>query len=179
MIKLYYPVKKVLTFAFLLIAFSSAFAQGPPPSQDGDGPPSPPSPQQMEKVKTMKIGFLTEKINLTSDEAKVFWPIYNKYQDELDQLRKSRRDNLENAKKNFDEMSDKDVEKTIDAELAFRQNELNVVKKYNPEFKKVLPMKKVAKLYRAEEDFKRKLLEMLQERKMDRKDERRQERSPK
>jgi hypothetical protein len=165
-------MKNILTFAFILVT-SIAFAQGPPP-HDGPGP----SPQQMEKIKTMKIGFLTEKLNLSSEEAKTFWPVYNKYQDELEVLRRNHRDNIQTAKKNFDEMSDKDIEKTVDGELAFRQNELDVMKKYNPEFKKILSMKKVAKLYRAEEDFKRKLIEQLQERRQEKKENRRGGRIP-
>jgi hypothetical protein len=165
-------MKNLLTFAFILVA-AATFAQGPPP-HDGPGP----SPQQQEKIKTMKIGFLTERLNLSSEEAKVFWPVYTKFQDELESLRKGRRENLQNAQKNFDEMSDKEVEKTVDAEFAFRQNELDLMKRYHPEFKKVLPMKKVAKLYRSEEDFKRKLIEQLQERREEKKEQRRGGRIP-
>lgn len=137
-----------------------------------EGPPPPPAAR--ERIESLKVGFLTERLNLSADEAKVFWPVYNKFQDELEQLRKSRRENLMNARLNFDEMSDAEVEKTVDNELMFRQNELDVLKKYNPQFKKVLPVKKVAKLYKAEEDFKRKLIDMIQDRKDDRRQEKKQ-----
>lgn len=137
-------------------------------------PPRPPFPR--EKVEAMKVGFLTQQLDLTPEEAKVFWPVYNQFQDELEQLRKSRRDNLVNARQNFEEMSDNEVEKTVDNELMFRQNELEILKKYHPLFKKVLPIKKVARLYKAEEDFKRKLLDMIQERRDDRRDDRRDQR---
>jgi hypothetical protein len=46
------------------------------------------------------------------------------------------------------------VSKLIDSEFNSRQKEIEVQKKYNVEFKKVLPVKKVAKLYRAEQQFK-------------------------
>ena len=123
----------------------------------------------MDKVEAIKIGFITERLNLTPEEAKIFWPVYNKYQDELETVRKSRRENLINAKMNFDEMTDKEVDKAIETQIASRQNELDLLKKYHPQFKQVLPIKKVAKLYRAEEDFKRKLLDMIQEKKMTKK----------
>jgi hypothetical protein len=161
-------MKKYLTIAFVLIT-AIAFAQGPPPPDDGAGP----TPQQMEKIKTMKIGFLTERLNLSSEEAKTFWPVYNKYQDELETLRKNHREDIQKTKANFDEMSDKEVEKAVDGELAFRQSELDLLKRYHPEFKKILPMKKVAKLYRSEEDFKRQLLEKLQERRQQKQEMRR------
>jgi len=148
-------MKKIISFLVPVILLSSAvFAQKERPMRD--------------KVEAFKVGFLTERLNLTPEEAKAFWPVYNKYQDELEVLRKSRRENLVNAKMNFDEMSDKDIEKVIDNELSSRQSELDLLKKYHPQFKQVLPVKKVAKLYRAEEDFKRKLLDMIQERKEER-----------
>jgi hypothetical protein len=161
-------MKKYLTIAFVLIT-AVAFAQGPPPPPDGPAP----TPQQMEKIKTMKIGFLTERLNLSPEEAKAFWPVYNKFQDEVETLRKNHREDIMKVKNNFDEMSDKEVEKSVDGELAFRQNEIDIMKKYNPEFKKILPIKKVAKLYRSEEDFKRQLLEKLQERRDEKREMRR------
>ncbi len=127
-----------------------------------------------ERVEAMKIGFLTDRLNLTTEEAKTFWPVYNQYSDELEILRKGRRDNIINARENFDEMSDAELEKTVDSEITFRQQELEIVKKYHPQFKKILPIKKVAKLYKAEEDFKRKLLDMLQDRRDGQKNNQRQ-----
>ncbi len=59
-------------------------------------------------------------------------------------------------------MSDAEVEKMVDQEMAFRQSELDLQKKYHPQFKKVLPIKKVAKMYKAEDDFRRELLNQLQ-----------------
>ena len=123
-----------------------------------------------ERVDAMKIGFITERLSLTPNEAKVFWPVYDQYSDDLEKLRKSRRENISNARQNFDEMSDAELEKAVDNEIIFRQNELEVLKKYHPEFKKILPIKKVARLYRAEEDFKRRLLDIIQERREDRRD---------
>jgi hypothetical protein len=121
-----------------------------------------------ERVEAMKVGYLTDKLNLTSEEAQAFWPVYNQYTDELEQLRNNRRENIVNARENFDQMSAADLEKAVDNEIIFRQSELEVVKKFHPQFKKVLPIKKVAKLYRAEEEFKRKLLGMIGERRGER-----------
>ena len=146
-------------FILLLFVSSVSFGQGFKPGRE----------RVRDKVEAMKVGFITERLNLTPEEAKVFWPVYNKYQDELESVRKSRRENLINAKMNFDEMSDKDVDKAIETEISSRQNELDLLKKYHPQFKQVLPIKKVAKLYRAEEDFKRKLLDLIQEKREDKK----------
>lgn len=134
------------------------FAQGP------DGPPDgpPPGGPKKERVEAMKVAFITQKLDLSPEEAKVFWPVYNQYQDELEQLRKNRR---ENAKQNMDDLSNAEIEKMVDGEIGYRQAELDLLKKYHPQLKKVLPIRKVARLYRAEEEFKRQLLEMIQDRK--------------
>jgi len=128
----------------------------------GIGQPGPPD-QKKEQIAAMKVAFITRKLELTPEEAKVFWPIYDQHQNEMETLRDNRRKEVREARKSFDTMPDKDVEKVVDGEITFRQAELDILKKYNPQFKKVLPMKKVAKLYRAEDDFKRELLQKIQE----------------
>ena len=34
----------------------------------------------LEKLNAYKIGFFTKKLNLSSREAEIFWPVYNEYQ---------------------------------------------------------------------------------------------------
>jgi hypothetical protein len=123
----------------------------------------PQQPPPREKVEALKIGFLTKRLNLTPEEAKNFWPVYNKFQDELEKVRKQRRE-LRKPDETFEGMSDSEIEKLVDTEIIQRQAELDIFKKYHPQFKQVLPIRKVALLYKTEEDFKRKLLEMIKER---------------
>lgn len=155
-------MKKItgLVVAALLISTNLIFAQPGKKFQDG-GP-------KEEKIEAFKIGFLTKRLDLTPEEAKVFWPVFNKYTDELKELRKNRRKALLEAREDFSSMPEKDVEKLVDNEMAFRQSELDIMKKYHAQFKQVLPIKKVAILYKTEEDFKRELLQRLKERKQGR-----------
>ncbi|MFN8164814.1 MAG: hypothetical protein U0X76_01235 [Bacteroidia bacterium] len=153
-------MKKILTSSLiiLLLTISGVKAQGGGGGQ-GRGKMRP----DKDKIEALKIGFLTDRLSLTPEEARQFWPVYNKYQDELEALRKSRRDNILNDNTSLETMSDADLEKMVDNELAFHQSELDILKKYHPQFKKILPIRKVAMLYRAEEDFKRHLLELIRE----------------
>jgi len=116
-----------------------------------------------EKIAAAKIAFITKELNLTPQEAQVFWPVYNQFQNETEELNKKRKSELMNAKNNIDAMSDADVAKVIDNEFGYQQQELDVRKKYNEEFKKVLPVKKVAKFWVAEQKFKLFLLKQLKE----------------
>ena len=43
-----------------------------------------------EKIEAMKVAFITQKLDLSSKEAQVFWPLYNDYQDKLQALRKQK-----------------------------------------------------------------------------------------
>ena len=36
--------------------------------------------KKKEDIKAMKIGFITNELNLTPDEAQKFWPVYNEFQ---------------------------------------------------------------------------------------------------
>ncbi|MBK9638478.1 MAG: hypothetical protein IPO63_11945 [Bacteroidetes bacterium] len=73
--------------------------------------------------------------------------------------------NLKEAKGEIDNLSDKEVDAIIADDIALRQQEVDILKKYHPRFKQVLPIKKVAKLFKSEEEFKRELLEKIRERK--------------
>jgi hypothetical protein len=116
-----------------------------------------------DEIEALKVAFITKRLNLSPDEARVFWPVYNQYQNEIQALRKKNRIELKDAKENFESLSDKDIEKLIDNEIVFKQNELDLLKKYQPQLKKTLSIRKVALLYKAEEDFKKELLKRIRE----------------
>jgi Spy/CpxP family protein refolding chaperone len=153
-------IKSLILIAFIsLTTISSAQGpMGPPPENKKEK-----HGEKRENIEAMKIAFITQKLSLTPEEAQQFWPVYNQYQDKLQELRKKRRQDNKEAKENFDEMTDKEVEQLVDAEIAFKQKETDLQKEYHAKFKSVLPIKKVAKLYHAEEQFKRVLLDKLKD----------------
>lgn len=148
-------LKTLLVIIFLSFA-GITYSQGPPPKVKGE--------RQQEKndnIESMKIAYLTTKLDLTPEEAQKFWPVYNQYTEKLQELRKKRRQDEREAKRNLEEMTDKEVEQAIDNDLAFRQKELDLQNEYNVKFKAVLPIRKVSRLYHAEEQFKRVLIDKL------------------
>lgn len=113
-----------------------------------------------EKLEAMRIAFITKQINLTTSEAQSFWPVYNEYHDKLEAARKAFKTQY-NKSTNLDALSDKEAELILAAETELKQKEYLLFKEYYERFKKVLPVKKVLKLRKAEEDFKQELLKML------------------
>lgn len=117
-----------------------------------------------EQLQALKVGYLTEKLQLTPDEAQVFWPLYNELEDKLKTIKRERRKNRKSTKENHAEMSDDQLMAAVEAELDFEQQELDLKKEYTQKFKKILPVKKVVLLHQAQEGFKRKLLKGAKER---------------
>ena len=68
-------MKQVISVLCALAIFAvGAFAQGPQgPRRGGDD-------GWRERVRSEKVAFLTQEIDLTESEAQVFWPIYNEIQ---------------------------------------------------------------------------------------------------
>jgi hypothetical protein len=120
--------------------------------------------QKGERLEAMKIGFITERLNLNSDEAKVFWPIYNKFTDDMKKLRQSSKGKISEEMADMPAMTDVEAEKVLNDMVNFKIQEADLLKKYALEFKKVLPVKKVVLLFKAENDFKRELLKKLAKR---------------
>ena len=156
-------MKHILSI-LLLTATLSSFAQTPPAPPAPPTPPAPPAPAEMpkkERMESMRIAFLTQKLDLTPEEAQKFWPVYNEYQKKKEELHNKRKAETKGLKQNIDSLSDKQIEAIIDGEMAFRQKNVDLEKEYHGKFKSVLPVRKVAKLYKAEEQFKQQLLERL------------------
>ncbi|MBP9152377.1 MAG: hypothetical protein KBF73_08855 [Flavobacteriales bacterium] len=121
-------------------------------------------PSKREKLDALKVAFLTNELNLTPTEAQSFWPLYNELEDKMREIRKKRRDNRIDTKTNHADLTDTQLSAAIDRELAFEQQELDLKKEYNERFKKILPIKKVAKLHVAEHNFRKELLHRAKDR---------------
>src|SRR5262252_4388616 len=103
-----------------------------------------------EKMRADKRLVVASVLELTEGEAKAFWPVYNAYQSDM-VTHYDRLLNLINTfAKNYDTMSDEMALKLLDDYLALERDHIAILTRYVPRFKKVLPPKKVARLYQVE-----------------------------
>lgn len=144
----------------VLMLFTSGMLYAQPPRDRGGYGLT---PEKKEKIEAMRAAFFTQRLDLTSEEAKVFWPVYNQYQNELEDLRNNKRSDMKEMRSDASKLTDKDYEKIFDSEVEFKQAELDIMKKYNAQLKTVLPMKKLSRLYKTESDFKWELLKQVRE----------------
>ena len=109
-----------------------------------------------EKMMSERVAFLTMEMNLTPEEAQVFWPIYNQIHTEKD---KAMHDVFKAYKAMDDAVkarkSEKEISKLLDAYIAAKERQSEIEKTADEKFRKVLPIEKVARLYLGVEKFRR------------------------
>ncbi|WP_430900980.1 MULTISPECIES: hypothetical protein [unclassified Paraflavitalea] len=104
--------------------------------------------KENSRIEALKIAFITRKLNLSPEEAQKFWPVYNRYTDEMRQIRQDLKDNKD--------------------ELAKEEKILNIRKKFNGEFGKALNTDKVNEFFKAEREFNNLLQKEMLERRQQR-----------
>ena len=128
-------MKRIVYLLLLLLGMSSLVFAQGDPSSQ----PQPPG----KKLQALKVAYVTRQLNLTPEEAEKFWPVYHSYTGEM---RKVRQD------------------KTQDV-LTQEENTLNIRKRYQGEFKKVLNSDERAnKVLTVDRDFNNMIRKELQQR---------------
>jgi hypothetical protein len=106
-----------------------------------------------EKIESLKIAFITKKLDLSPETSQMFWPVYNQYQKELGDLIVERKEARKSHNSN-----------AIDEDLDIEGKIVEVRKKYRKEFSKVISPVKVNQFYQAEREFRDELIKQLKNR---------------
>ena len=114
-----------------------------------------------EKIKALKAAHLTEALDLSTAEAEKFWPIYNAYEEHMHELRRTERSEIYTKLKDggLNNMNDQEANKLIDKALELKQLDINYRVEMLNALRKAISPKKVIRLKKAEDDFKKQLLE--------------------
>lgn len=117
-----------------------------------------------DRIKTLKVAFITERVGLTSEEAQQFWPIYNEHEDNLEEIRRKERAELEVNIERAQDLSNTDSERLLDRLLELQFEKQKVDQEFLSRLRTVIPAKKVLLLVKAEEDFKRQMIQEFRKR---------------
>jgi len=141
-------MKKCLIFMVLmtLLPFSRVAAQNP----------------NLEKLNAYKIAFFTRRLNLTSQEAEKFWPVYNEFQNKRNLIQQDRQALNKNINQNELNMSEKEMIDAGDKVISLQVQEASLAQEYHKKFREILSPVKVVKLYQAENQYRQLLLNELQ-----------------
>ena len=149
-------MKKFFALTLCLFASVLLFAQ-PQGKPDNDQ-----RKKDWERLQAEKIAFITQELDLTPEEAQVFWPVYNQCWKEVLASHKATREAFAGIRgKQAEGLTDKEMEKKLDAYIQASTRSNQVLADWYPKFKQVLPIRKVAKLYQAEEAFQQRMINNL------------------
>ena len=138
-------MKKLIVLSIMMIGvLGASFAQ---------------NKKMQERIKSMRIAFITEELSLTPEEAQQFWPIFNQFEAERKALKKSY-----NIPSDLNDASDTQAEEAVAASLDMEEKEIALKRKYYAQLKNVLSAQKIAKLRKANRAFKEKIVKIINER---------------
>lgn len=110
-----------------------------------------------DKIRSLKVAYFTERLDLSSSEAETFWPVYNEYDKTRHQLGKTQRKEFF-SKLNDDNISEKEASDLLDKHLDIEEKEEELDKAFTLQMKKIIGAKKTLILLKSEKDFQKKLL---------------------
>ncbi|WP_317172039.1 sensor of ECF-type sigma factor [Flavobacterium pokkalii] len=114
-----------------------------------------------EQVKALKVAFLTSELDLSTQEAEKFWPLYNVYDDKQFEIRHQKMKAFKNRlnSESLNKISEKDANILLTQMEAADEELFYLRKKFSKSLRTILPASKILKLKKAEDDFYRKLLQ--------------------
>lgn len=118
-----------------------------------------------EKIKSLKVAFITEKLDLSSTEAETFWPIYNDYQEKRETLRKKERTEVRSKVKEVNQLSENEAVALLEKHINLKNEKEALHKAFIKSVNKKISAKKTLLLLRAEEEFKRQLIKQYRHKK--------------
>lgn len=142
-------IGKIGVLLMVMLVFASGYSQKRP---------------GQERIKTLKIAFITERLNLSSSEAQDFWPIYNAHEENLDKLKRRERSEIRSRLKDFENLSEEEAANLLQQSMAIEKEKHSLNMQFIDKVSQVISAKKAFQLIRAEEDFKRRLLREIQQR---------------
>lgn len=151
-------INKIITILTIIISLNAV-------AQDGSF-----NRKKKEQIRAIKIGFITNELDLTPDEAIKFWPLFNAFEDKQQEIKKLKlKGYLERLDDDaLDKLSDKDASVML-TQMESSEDELyQAKKKFVLSLKGLISPIKILKLKRAEENFTKKLLQQYRDKKLGR-----------
>lgn len=139
-------MKKLILILTLFVTFNSVQSQ-----------------DRRDKIKEFKIAFITERLNLSSEEAQTFWPIYNAHEAKIEGIRKNDLREVREAMRRGN-LSESEAKQVLNQFMSVQDKLHQANKQLVKDLDNVIPPQKIIALKAAEEEFKRVLVGKLKER---------------
>ena len=110
-----------------------------------------------EKIKALKIAYITEQLDLTKAEAEKFWPIYNKFEEDRSDLRSEGHKDRKDI--DFKKLTEAEANTMLIEMQALNNRKHEIYTNLITDLQKVISAKKIVQLKKAEDDFNKKMFE--------------------
>jgi hypothetical protein len=104
----------------------------------------------LDAIRANRKALVAASLNLTGDEGAKFWPLYDRYQQEINALGDRLVGVIQDYSSSFSTLSNDKAMKLMDEYLSIEAERVKVRRTYLDEFAKVLPGRKVARFYQIE-----------------------------
>jgi hypothetical protein len=91
-----------------------------------------------QDLTTAKTAYMTQGMQLTTEQGDVFWPLYREYQGELAKLGDRRIANIKDYAEHFEAMTDDKAEEILKKSFKNRKDELGLLEKFSKKVAKAL-----------------------------------------
>lgn len=114
--------------------------------------------KKREQIKAQKVAFITEKLDLTVEEAQKFWPVYNALNDKLEEIDIEKRTLAQKYEENKETLTDNEVTEIYLKLVELETKEIKLNTEFRKEMKNIISIRKMMELHMAERMFKHELL---------------------
>ena len=140
-------IRLVLAAAVILgLSAAALYAAQPPTGQGAEANPD----VLVDAIRSNRQALVAANLKLTEEEAGKFWPIYDRYQKEINAIGDRLVGVIQDYTTHFSDLSDDKAMKLVDDYLAVEADRVKVKRTYVDEFAKALPGRKVARFYQIE-----------------------------
>jgi hypothetical protein len=119
--------------------------------------------QHRERIKAMKVAYITQELNMDAKLAEKFWPVYNQYERAKMDLHKKEHFQSEN----IENITEAEAEKMLTEFLNIEKEEYTVKKELYTNLKKIMSAREIIKIHKLESNFNKKLIREYHARKGD------------
>lgn len=112
-----------------------------------------------QKIEAAKIGMITNRLNLTTDQAPQFWAVYNEYNGKKQEL--NRRVRQLNNQPSGSNLNNDQLVNGLREVNATKQKLADLNDEYLSRFLKVISPAQLTELYKTEQEFNKMLLQQL------------------
>jgi hypothetical protein len=116
----------------------------------------------LRKVESARIALITERLELTPEQAEKFWPLYREYVSKRQELRRQYMEARQSV--NGETLSEEESKRLLDKGLELKERQLSLDRLYSERLNNVITTRQILQLRKAEEDFRQILLERLERR---------------